>query len=58
MDKSSYIKILQQEDISGYPRVRNPPCNAADMGWRTKIPDACEASELTSHKKGSPQGYE
>ena len=44
MDKSSYIKILQQEDVSGYPLVRNPPCNAGDMGWRTKIPNAFEAS--------------
>ena len=26
-DKSSYIKILQQEDVSGYPLVSNPPCN-------------------------------
>ena len=43
-DKSSYIKILQQEDFSGYPLVRNPPCNAGDMGGRTKIPNAYEAS--------------
>ena len=44
MDKSSYFKILQQEDVSGYPLVRNPPCNAGDTGGRTKIPNAYEAS--------------
>lgn len=43
MDKSSYIKILQQEDVSGWLGESTLQCRG-HVGWRTKIPNASEAS--------------